>query len=103
MVKIAVDFHERLRFPRGDCGVSKRNLSGLERRELDPPKMLTHFGRAVNIRGRLFNVLREIEGNGRPRRQSRGGSHPSPWKASSRSGNPRVINQNKKLYENSLF
>jgi hypothetical protein len=28
--------------------------------------MLTHFGRAVNIRGRLFNVLREKEVTGDP-------------------------------------
>jgi hypothetical protein len=28
--------------------------------------MLTHFGRAVNIRGRLFNVLRDKEVTGDP-------------------------------------
>jgi hypothetical protein len=48
MVKIAVDFHERLRFPRGDCGASSR-------------------------------------------------------KASSRSGNPRIITQNNNLYENCQY
>jgi hypothetical protein len=46
--------------------IKKLNLSGLKRRELDPPKMLTHFGRAVNIRGRLFNVLRDKEVTGDP-------------------------------------
>jgi hypothetical protein len=28
MVKIAVDFHERLRFPRGDCGASSALPAG---------------------------------------------------------------------------
>jgi hypothetical protein len=28
MVKIAVDFHERLRFPRGDCGASSAAPAG---------------------------------------------------------------------------
>jgi hypothetical protein len=28
MVELAVDFHERLRFPRGDCGVSSATPSG---------------------------------------------------------------------------
>jgi hypothetical protein len=28
MVKIAVDFHERLRFPRGDCGASSAPPAG---------------------------------------------------------------------------
>jgi hypothetical protein len=32
----------------------------------DPPKMLSHFGRAVNIQGSLFNVLREIAVCGDP-------------------------------------
>jgi hypothetical protein len=32
----------------------------------DPPKKLSHFGRAVNIQGSLFNVLREIAVCGDP-------------------------------------
>jgi hypothetical protein len=32
----------------------------------DPPKMLAHFGRAVNFLGSLFNVLREIAVSGDP-------------------------------------
>jgi hypothetical protein len=32
----------------------------------DPPKMLSHFGRAVYFLGSLFNVLREIAVCGDP-------------------------------------
>jgi hypothetical protein len=76
----------------------------------DPPKMLSHFGRAVNIQGSLFNVLREIAVSGDPAGVQPRRLHNRPAESEAFRGNQQRVppptlsfSKHNKLYENSLI
>jgi hypothetical protein len=70
--------------------------------------MLTHFGRAVNIQGGIFNALREIAICGDPAgvaeeaSQSPRGKRNLSWKSTASSTINTSYFKNNKLYENNL-